>query len=385
MRILAIQRSLPWPLASGLHLRTFHILKRLARIHDVLLGCWEGQPADAGLLPFACRVEPLPADRGLPSARDRFVARHYGWMPSSIDWLGRLINDHRPDVLFGINYQTLLALDAQRGVPSACYLGDNRWLEHIERLRRRKADWGHVTSVLWSAVMHRRYARAADAYIFVTERDAAALRRFTNSVCIGVPNGVDTEYFQPGTGPRDKRSVVFVGSLNFPPNVEAVAWFCAEIWPLVQAGIPGATLTLVGKRPVPEVAAWHNRSGIQVAGDVLDVRPYLKRAAVAVAPMRGGGGIKNKILESWATALPVVATPWSLHGLAATPGENLLVADDPADFAVEVVRLLGDPMLRQTLGQAGRDTVQRDHSWDQAASRIESCLLQIHAQPLGVG
>ena len=127
-----------------------------------------------------------------------------------------------------------------------------------------------------------------------------------------------------------------------------------------------------------EVLAWHGKDGIRVAGDVPDVRPYLDWAAAAVVPMRSGGGIKNKILEAWAMAVPVVATSMSLHGLAARVDENILTADEPADFARQVLRLLADPDLRTRLSARGRETAVREHSWDRTTAQIEHCLHQAH-------
>jgi glycosyltransferase involved in cell wall biosynthesis len=376
VRILAFKRTLPWPLSSGQHLLTYHVLSLLAKTHELLLACWEGERTSPARLPFQTALRTLPQAHAGPGKVDRYLIDHYGMNAATVPWLRSLIDEFRPDVLFGIDYQTLIALDGTPDIPSACYLIDNRWLQDVERLRREKTrQWANLKSVLWSYILHRRYARAADVYIFVTDRDAAALRRFTDRECVGVPGGVDTEHFHPSALDRSSASVAFVGSLNFPPNVAAVGWFCREVWPIVRRSEPAARLMLVGKQPVEEVLAWHGRDGIRVAADVPDVRPYLDWAAAAVVPMRSGGGIKNKILEAWAMAVPVVATSMSLHGLAARVDENILTADQPAEFARQVLRLLSDPELRTRFGQRGRETAVREHSWDHTAARMERCLL----------
>ena len=376
MRILAFKKTLPWPLSSGQHLPTYHVLSRLAKAHELLFACWEGERASPARLPFKTVLRTLPQAHAGPGKVDRYLIEHYGMNAATIPWLRSLIDEFHPDVLFGIDYQTLIALDGNPDMPRACYLIDNRWLQDVERLRREKTrQWANLKSVLWSYILHRRYAQAADVYIFVTDRDAAALGRFTDRECIGVPNGVDTEHFHPSALDRSSASVAFVGSLNFPPNVAAVGWFCREVWPIVRGSQPAARLMLVGKKPVEEVLAWHGRDGIRVAGDVPDVRPYLDWAAAAVVPMRSGGGIKNKILEAWAMAVPVVATSMSLHGLAARVDENILTADEPADFARQVLRLLADPDLRTRLSARGRETAVREHSWDRTAERIGQCLM----------
>jgi len=383
VRILAFKRTLPWPLSSGQHLPTYHVLSRLAKAHELVFACWEGAPASPARLPFKTVLRTLPQDHAAPGQVDKYLIEHYGMNAATIPWLRSLIDEFRPDVLLGIDYQTLVALDGNPDIPGACYLIDNRWLQDVERLRReRTRQWANLKSVLWSYILHRRYAQAADVYIFVTDRDAGALRRFTDRQCIGVPNGVDTEHFHPSGLDRSSASLAFVGSLNFPPNVAAVAWFCREVWPIVRRNQPAARLTLVGKKPVEDVLAWHGRDGIRVAGEVPDVRPYLDWAAAAVVPMRSGGGIKNKILEAWAMAVPIVATSMSLHGLAANTGENILTADEPVDFARQVLRLLDDPELRARLSERGRETAVREHSWDRTTARIEQCLLEARQTPV---
>lgn len=376
MRILAFKKTLPWPLSSGQHLPTYHVLSRLAKARELLFAYWDGDPASPARLPFKTVLRTLPPAHAAPGKVDRYLIEHYGMNAATIPWLRSLIDEFHPDVLFGIDYQTLIALDGNPDIPGACYLIDNRWLQDVERLRREKTrQWANLKSVLWSYILHRRYAQAADVYIFVTDRDAAALGRFTDRECVGVPNGVDTEHFHPSALDRSSASVAFVGSLNFPPNVEAVGWFCREVWPIVRRHQPAARLMLVGKKPVEEVLAWHGRDGIRVAGDVPDVRPYLDWAAAAVVPMRSGGGIKNKILEAWAMAVPIVATSMSLHGVAADAGRNILIADEPGDFADQLIRLLDDADLRARLGNCGRQTAVQHHSWDRTAERIGQCLM----------
>ena len=247
VRILAFKKTLPWPLSSGQHLPTYHVLSRLAKAHELLFACWEGDRASPPRLPFKTVLRTLPPAHAGPGKVDKYLIEHYGMNAATIPWLRSLIDEFHPDVLFGIDYQTLIALDGNPDVPSACYLIDNRWLQDVERLRREKTrQWANLKSVLWSYILHRRYAQAADVYIFVTDRDAAALGRFTDRECIGVPNGVDTEHFHPSALDRSSASVAFVGSLNFPPNVAAVGWFCREVWPIVRGSQPAARLMLVG-------------------------------------------------------------------------------------------------------------------------------------------
>ena len=380
MRILAIKRRVPRSHRSGQDLPARQVLTRLAEKHDVTLASWEGEAAPD--LPMRTIVRPLPpaADTSSHGLIERRLIAHYGLHAGSIRWLHDLIDEYQPDAVFGIDYQTLLPLDGNPQRPRVCSLVDNRLLDAWQGLRQHRGPrWRGLKEVAWSFLLHRRFARAADVFTFVTEREAAGFRRFTNRPCLGIPNGVDTEHFQPNGTPRGDAAVVFVGSLNFDPNIRAIAWFCEQVWPRVRQARPNATLTLVGKQPVPRVLALDGHEGIRVAADVPDVRPYLAEAAVEVVPMRSGGGIKNKILEGWAMGTPIVATRMSLPGTAARPGDNILVADQPDAFAAHVVRCLRDAAWRVRIGHNARQTAVAKHSWEQTASRVEECLRTVHA------
>jgi glycosyltransferase involved in cell wall biosynthesis len=153
---------------------------------------------------------------------------------------------------------------------------------------------------------------------------------------------------------RDEAGLLFVGAMHRDANVDAVRHFCREILPRVRADVPTVTLTIVGGEPPPEVCLLEGEPGVRVTGFVDALEPFYGRATVFVAPLRIAGGIAGKTLDALAGGCAVVTTTMGNDGLGATPGEHLLVADAPADFAASVVRLLRDPALRRRLGDAGR-------------------------------
>jgi glycosyltransferase involved in cell wall biosynthesis len=375
LRILAVKASLPDSLRFGSNIPAYYMLSFLARRHEVTLYAWAGVPDAISRLPFRAHVQPLD---GLSHVGGDLLVAHYGFARASVPWLRGLVRGWRPDVVLGFDYHTLPALAGSPEVARVACLIDNRFLEVAGRLCRPTGwKWSNFKELCWSFWLHWRYARAADAFVFVTRREVAAFRPFTNRPCFVVPNGVDTERFRPDGLPRVRPGVVFVGSLNFEPNVTAVKWLCAHIWPRVRKACPDARLSLVGKSPLPEVLELAGQDGIEVAADVPDVWPYLIRAAVVVAPMLTGGGIKNKILEAWASGAAVVATPRALRGLLARPGHNILVARRPARLADHIVSCLKDPQLRLRLGRNARQTVLAHHTWELAAYRLETCLQKV--------
>jgi glycosyltransferase involved in cell wall biosynthesis len=178
-----------------------------------------------------------------------------------------------------------------------------------------------------------------------------------------VPNGVDTEFFRLGTEAERPLELLFTGAMNYAPNADGVAHFCAEILPRIRAVVPDVSLSVVGRDPPPRIQSLA-RGGVTITGTVPDVRPWMNRAAVFVVPLRVGGGTRLKILEALASGRAVVSTSLGCEGLDVKHGDNILVADTPAAFADAVVRCLRDPGLRRELGARGRALVEQRYRWD---------------------
>lgn len=197
-----------------------------------------------------------------------------------------------------------------------------------------------------------------------------------------VPNGVDLEYFRPPTRPRDRATLVFSGKMSYHANITAVIDLVGKVMPLVWRRRPDVDLLVVGKDPSRAVRALAQeakpgREGrIEVTGTVDDLRPFLHRATLAVAPLPYGAGIQNKVLEAMACATPVVAGPRAVAALNVRRGHHVIVADTSDAFAEAVVELLDDAQRRRRLGAAGRTFVSENHDWKQAAARLEACYLE---------
>src|SRR5262249_41963023 len=176
-----------------------------------------------------------------------------------------------------------------------------------------------------------------------------------------LPNGVDLRYFRPCSSPRDENGCIFVGALDYYPNADAACWFCREIWPEIYRRFPEAHLQLVGRRPVAAVRKLAEVKGVQVVGPVADVRPYLTKAAVALAPLRIARGLQNKVLEALAMAKATVASPQALAGFSEDADLPVVRASSPAEWIELVVHLLGDADLRHERGNAGRRYVESHH------------------------
>jgi glycosyltransferase involved in cell wall biosynthesis len=192
-----------------------------------------------------------------------------------------------------------------------------------------------------------------------------------------IPNGVDLEYFAPSdAAPADPPEICFTGNMAYAPNVDAVLYFCNEILLPVRERVPRARLVIVGRDPVPEIKALTRLPGVEVTGSVPDVRPYLRRATVVVAPVQFGAGMRGKHLEAMAMGKPVVATTFCVEGTACTHDTDILLADDAETFAGHTVQLLTDPATASRIAKAGRELIQREYNWDINAERLRALLEQ---------
>jgi polysaccharide biosynthesis protein PslH len=213
--------------------------------------------------------------------------------------------------------------------------------------------------------LERELSRRAKAITLVSESEANLYRSFCDADSIhAVPNGVDLDYFRPWETPSESGICVFVGALDYRANLEGIEWFCDRAWPLIHARCPNTRLKLVGSNPGAGARRLAFREGVELIGEVPDVRPYVAEADIAIIPLRIARGIQNKVIEALAMGKAVVATPQAIEGLAACSGEHLLEAATPEAWCDAVCRLLSDADERARLGRAGREYVEQFHRWE---------------------
>jgi glycosyltransferase involved in cell wall biosynthesis len=192
-----------------------------------------------------------------------------------------------------------------------------------------------------------------------------------------IANGVDSGFFGPSSAESDMVKLVFTGVMDYLPNEDAAVYFGEAILPLIQENHPDVQFWVVGKDPTERVRVLAARPGVQVTGGVPDVRPYLQSAGIFVCPLRFGAGVKNKLLAALAMNKAVVATRLSVEGLDLREGEDLLLADDPAEFAAKVVHLIENPDYARQLGKTGQAAVKGRYSWERSAKLLEDTLRSV--------
>jgi len=220
----------------------------------------------------------------------------------------------------------------------------------------------------------RKICEFCDGVIAVSPEDAQTMRNEygLNNVLGDVPTGVDSDQFQEVHRERLPGNIVFLGSMDWMPNIDAVQWFAQQIYPRISERLPSATLSIVGRRPSPSVLALAKADAtINVTGTVPDVRPYLAEGSVCVVPLRAGGGTRIKIFEAMAAGIPVVSTRIGAEGLPVQDGTHCFLADEPQAFADRVIEVLqGAPAIGQMATTAAR-LVREGFGWEQVTEVFE--------------
>jgi sugar transferase (PEP-CTERM/EpsH1 system associated) len=393
-KLLYLVHRLPYPPNKGDKVRSFNLMKHLARRHQIYLGTFIDDPADEVWLDevrkycvdmHVARLSPRTAKlrslRGLlsgealslPYYRDAGLR---SWVESTpgLDAavvFSSVMADYIPDMT---RLPTLVDFVDMDSAKWRQYAGTHRW--PMSWLYRREGER--------LLAFERDVARRARHAFFVTEAECDLFRQAApestgriDAMC----NGVDAEFFSPEhvlASPyhADEIPIVFTGAMDYWPNVDAAVWFAGEILPRLRQRNSSIRFYVVGRSPDPAVQALAG-DGVVVTGTVDDVRPYLAHAAVVVAPLRIARGIQNKVLEAMAMAKPVVASTACAGPIAAEPGRELFAADTANDYVAQVESLLADPAHADNIGKAARNRVLASYSWDAHLALIDRHLEMI--------
>ncbi|MBL7073968.1 glycosyltransferase [candidate division KSB1 bacterium] len=226
-----------------------------------------------------------------------------------------------------------------------------------------------------------RMYESADLILTLTQEGKEELLGFNPDLNVEVvPHGVDVEHFHPYARNPEGNVIVFLGNFRHEPNVDAVLYFCAEIFPLIKIKVPDAVFYAVGQGPPSEILGLAQEGSVVVTGYVPDVKPYFDRAKVSVVPVRLGGGFRGKALEAMACGVPLVSTSLGAEGIGGRDREHLLIADQPEGFAEGVVQVLTDDGMNRKLSVNGRKLIEEKFSWQKGVEKLEEILKQAVAR-----
>lgn len=379
LRLLFVKERMAWPRASGHDVHTYHVMREMAQLgHAVALATVFPIPpeavADGGLEAEYCfeeRTPSVPDEAAFPIALSKTQEKfrnYWGVDPARVRWTAAAAADFRADVVVVSGLRMPPYLGALPAETKKVWYAADEWVwHHLSQVRPlRKSTWSEIKPALLKGIYQRAYRKLLDRVWVVSNADKQAFRWFAGIRNVDIlANGVDAEYFAPGSEERFPNSCVFWGRLDFGPNIQAVEWFAKKVWPRVRVAVPDAKFQLYGFQPTPAIRALSGRDGIDLSADLPDIRAAVRSHEVVVLPFVSGGGIKNKLLEAAALGMPILASPHAFNGLNGRPPIPQLRS--PAEWAERLPKLWRDRAERERLGREAHAWVREYHTWPAAA------------------
>ncbi len=392
MKILWAGPNFLHPATKGGQIRTLGILRRLSPRHEVHYVAFE-DPAHPGAVAsageYCARAYPIRhavSDKRSIQFAAEAASALFSRIPLAVSRFQSAALRHKVEELLGRERFDRMVVDFLAMAPSCPDPGRSVLFQHnVETMiwRRRAAHARDPFQKIYFSLQARRMfeyeraaCRAAGHIIAVSKADADLMRSMFGAGDVSeVPTGVDVEYFARPSPNPPIADLVFVGSMDWLPNVDGVAYFVREVLPIIRRRRPECRLAVVGRTP-PESILKLGRTvpGVLVTGTVKDVRPYMWGASVSVVPLRIGGGTRLKIYEAMAAGLPVVSTTVGAEGLEVHPPEDIRIADDPREFAAHCLELLEDESRSERQAARAREMVAANCSWERIAKLFEGVL-----------
>jgi polysaccharide biosynthesis protein PslH len=396
MKVLWVNTNFMHPTTKGGQIRTLEMLRHLHRwheIHYVAIASPEQSEGPARAheysvkaYPFSYRIpqKPSPAflfqlAAGIFSPVPLAVSRFHP--PGMAVFLEKLIARERFDRAV-VDHLAPSAYfpDLSRAVFFQHNVETAIWRRHVEHATDRLRRWYFQLQAQRMFEFERRVSLAAGHIVVVSAADACQMRELFGVTRVSaIPTGVNLDYFQP-PNPRPaapvEANLVFVGSMDWLPNVDGVLYFVREILPLIRRHRPNCSLAIVGRTPPPSITELAERDPhIHVTGTVPDIRPYLWNSAVSIVPLRIGGGTRLKIYEAMAAHIPVVSTTIGAEGLTIHPPDDIRIADTPQDYAELCLKLLSSSGERERVASAAWEMVNANFSWERVSRCFEEVLV----------
>jgi polysaccharide biosynthesis protein PslH len=385
MKILYIVPFVPW----AVKVRSFNLIPRLARKHEIHLVCVSSAAPTVEQNEWIrkyCR-EILYVQHSTLKGMIQCAAALPTRMPLRTEYcrskkaraaVQLLYNELRPDVVYVEKWRALQFVPEEGNAPLVCDPTDSMTL-YNRRLMRVGTWWERLVG--WEE--YRKFsrcegqlARRANACVFCSRVDMECVKEQAPEVRYELlPNGVDCEkYFFKEECEEEPGTLVFTGSFKYRPNFHAVKYFLEKIFPEIRKQVPEAKFVAVGNGAGEVLARFRGRVGFEAVDFVPDLRPYLAKAAVVVAPLTVGAGVSNKLAEGFAVGTPVVATPLACGDLPVKNGEHLLIGTSAREFAEHVVRLLRDAGLRRQMAARARRLAEEQYDWETVSQKMETVL-----------
>ena len=403
MHILFLTQILPYPPASGPKVKTWHVLRYLSgQGYKITLASFvrpEELPYVKKVKEICAAVHTVPLHRSRVSDMRYFLRSLITGRPFLVErddlsemrsLVQRVVNSEQVDVIHADQLtmtQFAFPLNLNGGKRPALVFDAHNAVWTITERMKENAPF-YLKPPLWLETKRIKHFEGMivsdfEATLAVTEPDRRSLMEAVHAYAGNgeskfrpisvIPIAVDTRQIQPVPREVDSLNILTMGTLYYPPNADGIRWFVQEVFPLVRQKMPKVTLTIIGKNPPNDFVrmADDRESGVTVTGFVEELDPYFAKSALMVIPVRAGGGMRVRILEAFARAMPVVTTTVGLEGIQAQPGRDVLVEDSPVEFARAVMELFQNTELQDKLSRNGRQLVEDKYDWQVVLEHLD--------------
>jgi len=391
MNILFLTHRVPFPLDKGDRIRSYNIIKFLANYHSISLMsvAHESTPADSyeNLRKFCATVQVFQINSQMSKLKSFFhlFSQNALTLPAFYSKrFHRAVKEKLQREAFDLVYifsSPMAQYAMGERIPKIMDFIDvdsQKWLDYAARFSQPMKSVYYREGIRLR-LFEKMVAGACDRSIFASERELNIFKDIVpDARMLAVPNGTDIH--RQATRPYRKNKLVFVGSMDYLPNIDAMTYFTREVLPLIRKEVPTVELMIVGRNPSRQMRLLGRLKSVTVTGAVDKIEPYLSDAAVSVIPLRIARGIQNKILEAMAHGVPVVTTTAALEGIEALPESEVLIGDDPRTFAEATVRLLKNKSMRQMLAENARALVAEKYDWKENLQPLNELITELGVQ-----
>lgn len=393
MKITVVAPRFPFPLDKGDRLTIYYMLKYFSKNHDMSLVCFMEPDQDPAwidkLQPFCERIEVVPWRKwrayancllGLLGSTPLQV--NYFFDPIMQETIDRLIYEFQPDLLYAYHMRVGNYIEAYRDRARVLAIQNSLTLNYRRLAKYAPNLWRKIFYLIEYHKLRRteaKLARKFDKVLVISEHDLKAMEPDPPLENIAYnPHGVDYSYFSTDVNAvKEPNAIIMTGTMSYAPNADAAIYFYNEILPIVREDIPDVRLKIIGTNPTSEILRMDEDPFVQVTGRVPDLRPYLSSAKIGIAPIRIAAGLQNKVLEGMSMGLPMVITSAANEGIKAINGKHALIADTPQDFANQLIQLLKNPARCIDLGNAARDFIIQEWSWEKHFGDLEQVFVEL--------
>lgn len=408
MNILFLTQILPYPPDAGPKVKTWHVLRYLAKQgHKITLASFTRKEEEKYLenvRALGVELFPVPIQRSRVRDAGYLVRSNLSGVPFLIErdnlsamrsLVNRLLAERSYDIIhtdqLTMTQFAPMGKQAPGQRPARIFDAHNATWSIMERMKTTARSVLKPVLALEQQRIKRyegRIVREFEHTLTVTDIDRRLLLEAVEATRAGdghldideiacrittIPIAVDTLQLQPTDRSTGSMNILTLGTLHYPPNADGIRWFINEVFPIVRRERPGTSLTIVGKNPPADFVhlAQNDPETIRVTGYVEELTPYFQNAALTVVPVRAGSGMRVRILEAFARAMPVVTTTVGLEGINAQPDRDVIVADTPEEFAAGVLQVLKDPDLQSRLADHGRRLAMEQYDWQPVLKRLD--------------